>query len=80
MDPLIGLVNQIQMIRDLTSAPLLPSLAVWFSVWPVGGAVQHPFLPVGFNGTQKQPMPLVRGQQTKELVKNKVRVFPVGLI
>lgn len=70
MDPLIGLVNQIQMTRgsDLGSPP--PLSGVWFGVWPVGGGCDILFfLPSPFIETQKHLSPLVRGQQTKDLVK-----------
>lgn len=61
-EPLIGLVNQIQMIRDQASCPVM----VWFIVWPVGEAVDHSIetLPV-----TSQLILQVRGQQTKSLVK-----------
>lgn len=80
IDPLIGLVNQIQMIRDQTSVPpLCFHGSVWFRVRPVGEAVDRPlrlFLPLPI--TQNQLILLVRGQQTKTLVK--APGVPVGLI
>lgn len=56
-DPLIGLLNEVQMIQDQTPSPL----TVCFGMWPVGEAVVHP---IRLHRAQKQLMLLVRGQQT----------------
>lgn len=68
------------MIRDQTSVPpLCFHGSVWFRVRPVGEAVDRPlrlFLPLPI--TQNQLILLVRGQQTKTLVK--APGVPVGLI
>lgn len=80
MDPLIGLVNQIQMIQDQTSAPPSPFQGrVWFSVWPVGEAVDCPFetLPVASHNT-KPADPAGQRSADENLVK--APGVPVGLI
>ena len=73
-DPLIGLVNQIQMILDQTCCR---QRSVWSGMWPVGEAVARPLrlflsLPI----TRNQLILQVRGQQTSR----KAPGVPVELI